>query len=384
MTIRAIGKMRHTAKHALVLGGVFAISLATGITAFAQSGTFTLTGSLNTARRDHTATLLQNGEVLVAGGTDVSNNLTTALASAELYNPTTGEWTSTDSMSDARTAFTATLLANGEVLVAGGSNEVDCLDSAELYNPVTGHWKLTGSMNQPRCSHSATLLPNGEVLVAGGTEVDPFQSGTLATSDLYNPETGTWQSTGSLNVSRANPAAELENGQVLLAAGYNITNQIETILASAELYNPSTGRWSLTASMSKGMFGPAPALLTNNDVLIANAAQFYDPAKAAWVNTGALPRTAENPIRASLLNTGNVLASGTVCSYSGCGHVPTETCFLYITATNSWSLAGRMNQSRVGHTSTLLPSGKVLVAGGWTRGLGTPIVVLSSAELYTP
>ena len=122
----------------------------------------------------------------------------------------------------------------------------------------------------------------------------------------------------------------------------------------------------------------------NNDVLIANAAQFYDPAKAAWVKTGALPRTAANPIRASLLNTGNVLASGTVCSYSGCGGVPTETCFLYITATNSWSLAGRMNHSRVGHTSTLLPSGKVLLAGGWTRGLGTPIVILSSAELYTP
>ena len=97
-----------------------------------SSGTFTLTGSLNTARRDHTATLLQNGEVLVAGGTDVNNNLTTALASAELYNPTTGKWTLTGSMSDARTAFTATLLANGEVLVAGGSNEVDCLDRAEL------------------------------------------------------------------------------------------------------------------------------------------------------------------------------------------------------------------------------------------------------------
>ena len=350
----------------------------------AGTGSFAFTGSLNTARRDHTATLLQNGEVLVAGGINFNNNLTTALASAELYNPTTGKWTLTGSMSDARTAFTATLLANGEVLVAGGSNEMDCLDSAELYNPATGKWKLTGSMNQPRCSHSATLLPNGEVLVAGGTEVDPFQSGTLATSELYNPATGTRQSTGSLNVSRASAAAELENGQVLLAAGYNITNQSETVVASAELYNPSTGRWSLTASMSKGIFGPAPALLTNNDVLIANAAQFYNPATAAWVNTGALPRTAANPIRASLLNTGNVLASGTVCSYSGCGHVPTATCFLYITATNSWSLAGSMNQSRVGHTSTLLPSGKVLVAGGWTRGLDTPIVLLSSAELYTP
>ena len=320
----------------------------------------------------------------MAGGADINNNCTTALATAELYNPTTGKWTLTGSMSDARTAFTATLLTNGEVLVAGGSNETDCLASAELYNPATGQWTLTGSMNQPRCSHSATLLPNGEVLAAGGTEVDPFQSGTLATSELYNPTTGTWRTTGSLNVSRANAAAVLENGQVLLAAGYNITNGSYTILASAELYSPSTGLWSLAASMSKGIFGPAPALLPNNDVLIANAAQFYNPAMASWVNTGALPKTAENPIRVSLLNTGNVLASGTECSYSGCGHVPTSACFLYTTSTNSWSLAGSMNHARVGHTSTLLPSGKVLVAGGYSRGLDTPIVVLSSAELYTP
>jgi hypothetical protein len=384
MTIRAIRKMLHTAKHALVLGGVFAITLATGITAFAQSGTFTLTGSLNIARRDHTATLLQNGEVLVAGGTDVDNNFTTALASAELYNPTTGKWTLTGSMSDARTAFTATLLTNGEVLVAGGSNEVDCLDSAELYNPGTGQWTLTGSMNQPRCSHSATLLPNGEVLVAGGTEVDPFQSGTLATAELYNPSTRTWEATGSLNVSRAGSAAVLENGQVLLAAGYNITNQSETILASAELYNPSTGLWTFTASMARGALPTTPVLLTNNNVLIANAAQFYNPATAAWANTGALPKIAGNPTKASLLNTGNALASGTTCNYSGCGHVPNSSCFLYTASTNSWSVTGSMNQARVGHTSTLLPSGKVLVAGGWTRGLDTPIVLLSSAELYTP
>jgi hypothetical protein len=81
--------------------------------------------------------------------------------------------------------------------------------------------------------------------------------------------------------------------------------------------------------MAKAIFSPSPALLTNTDVLIANEAQFYNPSTAAWVNTGALPKTAENPVRATLLNTGNVLASGTVCDYSGCGHVPTATCFLY-------------------------------------------------------
>jgi hypothetical protein len=98
-------------------------------------------------------------------------------------------------------------------------------------------------------------------------------------------------------------------------------------------------------------------------VLIANETQFYNPVTAAWVNTGAFAKTAENPIRASLLNKGNVLASGSVCAYSGCGHVPTSACFLYTPSTNSWSIAGSMNQARVGHTSTLLPSGKVLVAG---------------------
>jgi hypothetical protein len=134
--------------------------------------------------------------------------------------------------------------------------------------------------------------------------------------------------------------------------------------------------------MSKGVYNPAPALLANNDVLIANEAQFYNPVTAAWVNTGAFPKTAENPIRASLLNNGNVLASGSVCAYSGCGHVPTSACFLYTTSTNSWSTTGSMNQARVGHTSTLLPGGKVLVAGGYTRGTGGG--VLSSAELYTP
>jgi hypothetical protein len=100
--------------------------------------------------------------------------------------------------------------------------------------------------------------------------------------------------------------------------------------------------------------------------------------------TPALGAGSRDPTKASLLNTGNALASGTTCNYSGCGHVPSSACFLYTTSTNSWSVTGSMNHARVGHTSTLLPSVEVLVAGGYSRVLGGPLTVLSSAELYTP
>ena len=367
---------RNMNKFAAVRVFVLAALFAAGLSAFAgASGTWALTGSINTARWAHTATLLPNGEVLVAGGYGASETTQVPLASAELYNPAKGKWTFTGSMAFARGTHTATLLQNGEVLVAGGDSVTGT--TAELYNPSTGKWATTGSMIQPGYPQTATLLPSGEVLATGGSG---YEGETLATAELYNPSTGTWHTTGSLNFARANGAAALlANGQVLLAGGYNFTNGSETIPTSAELYNPSTALWTVTGSMAKGIFSPAAVLLINNDVLIANAGQFYNPTSAAWADTDALPKAAENPVRATLLSTGNVLASGTVCSYSGCGHVPSTACFLYTASTNSWSETGFMNHARVNHTSTLLPSGKVLIAGGDSRG-----TVLSSAELYAP
>src|SRR6516164_8494870 len=139
-----------------MIGMLFSLVVKT----FGASGgsrTFALTGSLNTARYSHTATLLQNGEVLVTGGIGVNGNYT-SLASAELYDPKKGEWTATGSMSVGRTAFTATLLPNGQVLVVGGSDyQIRCYATAELYNPSTGQWSATGTMSQARCLHSATL-----------------------------------------------------------------------------------------------------------------------------------------------------------------------------------------------------------------------------------
>lgn len=152
-------------------------------------GPWKLTGTMNSIRAGHTATLLPNGQVLVAGGyTDFY--AAAALASAELYTPATGKWTATGSMNIARIDATATLLPNGQVLVAGGYNQTTFVDnpvpmtSAELYTPATGTWKTTGSMNTSRINQTATLLNNGQVLVAGGVDTSDLP---IASAELFTP-----------------------------------------------------------------------------------------------------------------------------------------------------------------------------------------------------
>ena len=377
----------------LIVSGLLITGLLSGraVPASTSSGSFTLTGSLNIAPYNHTATLLPSGEVLVTGGLGV-NGVYTSLASAELYDPKKEKWTMTGSMSVGRTAFTATLLANGEVLVAGGSDyQISCYATAELYNPSTSQWRLTGSMNQPRCLHSVTLLPNGEVLVSGGVNsIYDTNTATVSGAEIYNPQTGTWKTTGSLNVSRADAATSLlQNGQVLTAAGYNNTgnNNPNTYLTSAELYDPSTGQWRFTGSISGTVGLPTnPVILTNGDVLIAGFAQFFVPNTGSWAATGALPTLTGPPTKAALLGNGNALGTGGECKstkYYSCGFAPTNVAYLYSFAGNSWSQTGSMNYGRFYHTMTLLPSGEVLVTGG-VEGKSAYRTVLSKTELYTP
>jgi hypothetical protein len=174
----------------LALSALFMTGLlgSTAVNAFAAaSGSFALTGSLNTARYGHTATLLSTGKVLVTGGLG-TNGIYAPLASAEIYNPSTRKWTFTGSMSVGRTAFAATLLQNGDLLVVGGTGyTANCFATAEIYNPATGSWTATGSMAHPRCLHTATLLPSGEVLVAGGVDSLFNTPNTEDTTELYNP-----------------------------------------------------------------------------------------------------------------------------------------------------------------------------------------------------
>jgi N-acetylneuraminic acid mutarotase len=339
------------------------------------SGSFSNTGNLVTARFLHTATPLSNGKVLVAGGQG-SNNA--PLASAELYDPASGTWTATGTLPALRTSHTATLLTNGKVLVAGGfNNSSNFLASAELYDPTSGTWTTTGSLVTPRYYHTATLLPNGKVLVAGGNN-----GADLASAELYDPASGTWTATGSLVTARTSPTATLlPNGKVLVVGGGSGLDA----LASAELYDSVSGTWTPTGSLATARGGQTETLLPNGKVLVAGgennsgpggsgvilaSAELYDPVSATWTSTGSLA-TARTGQTASLLPNGKVLVAGGV-DFS---HV-FASAELYDPASGTWTATGSLAAARYYDTASLLSDGNVLVAGG--HGAGT----LASAELY--
>jgi len=207
---------------------VLALTLILGLSyqasvVFAQApGTFAPTGFMKLARGYATATLLLNGKVLVAGGQYYSG-AQYVTKTAELYDPASGTFSYTGQMTIPRYAHTATLLQNGKVLITGGlDNNSNVRGRAELYDPATGAFTATGNMSLARQHHTATLLPNGKVLVAGGFYYsDPtYETYITDTAELYDPATGAFTSTGNMAFARvAHTATLLGNGLVLIAGG---------------------------------------------------------------------------------------------------------------------------------------------------------------------
>ncbi|MGW4160936.1 Kelch repeat-containing protein [Streptomyces sp. NPDC004788] len=359
------------------------------------------------------AVRLPDGRVLLAGGADA---LLGATAEAALFAPATGTWSETAPLRTARRMHTTTVLADGRVLVTGGytgplSFPVRPLGTAEVYDPETGRWTDTAPMGQARCGHSATLLADGRVLVAGGSDRRSGDSEhSLTSAEVFDPEVGgRWTATGDLTDARAyHPAVALADGSVLVAGGWTATRRDGSggaALAYCERYDPGTGTWTRTSGLAAPRTAHQLTPLPDGSVLATGGgtsgdigpdgrvdpyslatAERYRPGPGAWTREPDMP-CGRSLHRALPLPSGQVLVVGG--STEPLHDAGLSSAVLYDPLTRSWSPAAGMAVGRTEFAAVPLADGRILVAGGAVRtGPSTPTGghhrLTRTSELYTP
>lgn len=359
---------------------------------------FAQISDMNVARSGHTATLLADGSVLVAGGT------TDTTRSAELFLPESRSFASTThAMVHVRSEHCASRLPDGRVLIVGGGDQSGSLyKTAELFDPVAETFTATGDLNQARTGATATLLQNGKVLIAGGQDSD---GSLLATAELYDPATGSFSFTGTMRSARAQHTATLlSNGKVLVVGSISDS-------ASAELFDPASGAFVATGSLIQARAHHTATLLQNGKVLILggtqvmppggggavpepvslDSAEIYDPANGVFHSAGKL-LVARDSHSATLLANGTVLVAGGYShGFDGDADPTYNTMFqaeLFDPNSSISTPAASLEGDRAGHAATMLNNGQVLVTGGISGYLAlccSPepyTVTLASSELY--
>jgi hypothetical protein len=388
-------------------------------------------GDLIDSRFAATATLLPNGLVLIVGGVASENSTS---ASAELYDPATGGFTRTGSLSTGRAYHTATLLKDGRVLVAGGlGTDGQPVGASELYDPATGRFSITGTMLEARYNFTASLLPGGKVLIAGG-EITTQTSAAIDTAELYDPATGTFSATGNVTryydpsvdkffyqgkmiAARAKHSATLlHDGNILFAGGAEHS--------TAEIYESVSGKFLRAAPMISNRKEQRATLLPDGEVLITGGvddrgqvmatAELYNPATRKFTQTtAAFPASGGHMKEGRSQHTAVLLATGQVLIAGGSGPKSTSrSAELYDPTRGSFTCVGgsgaafampcapSMNEYRSFAVDALLPNGEVLIAGGYNFHMGpahnvlaaqgtlgsasVPFSVLWSAEVYNP
>jgi hypothetical protein len=324
----------------------------------------------------------------------IGNVLATALsfdpcAMAEAWRPV-------GSTQDGRESSGLVVLPDGRVLVAGGhpltrhnpgGERWRVFGTSELYNPRTETWVSTGSLVEPRNGiGTLALLANGKVLLAG-------EHDTRTGCELFDPSTGTWTRTGPLNTGRGvHQTTLLLDGRVLVSGGIDYSQRPEPIFASAELYDPATGTWTATGSMIGPRFKHRAVLLRDGRVLVAGGtatepsrdpplatAELYDPVSGIWRQTGPMNQARENP-GIALLRDGRVLVAGGAVGNFG-EYRSLNSAEIYDPRTETWTETASMKQDRVQFPVVLLADGRVLAIGGVARPRGTALL---SVEAYDP
>ncbi len=392
-----VHRLHLTAVVALFVGGI-------GTASVQSTGTFTAAGKMTVARAFHTATLLPDGRVLITGGrVSAPNNYQgTVTASAELYDPSTGTFAPTGSMTVPRVWHSATLLPNGKVLIVGRDSLAGDDRTAELYDPATGRFIRTGDTLSAQYAATATLLRNGKVLIAGGVTPRHTNTVEVSTPEVYEPSTGTFSATGTfvgpgdgayvLGGPNSPAVTLLGDGRVLFAAE-----------PFSEVYDPIKQRFSATGAMETTcgpFYGPpnyiggrTATLLTTGEVLVAGGghedcgrfaeAERYDPSSGTFTLVRPMTRRRVFHTATRLLD-GTVLIAGGE-SESGFSLITEATAEIYDPSATAFHLVGSMQKGREGHTATLLRDGRVLLAGGvFYQDVGIFLGSLDTADLYAP
>ncbi len=399
------------AQYAVLLGDG-TVLVASGVSTSAwiydpTAKTFTPTvGNMTTVHSYGAATLLANGAALIAGGYNASGGFQTPAAATDIYDPVAGTFSAGPLMYAYRDAETVTAIAStGQVLIAGGENNFANMTQSEVWDPTQNQFVAVGPMNQDRSFHTATLLPNGQVLIAGGATAtfngtQPTGGSVTSSAELFDPTTGVFSFTasfcsfvpppvnpGCMNSNRAgHTATMLNNGKVLLAGGTDGSN----VLAFAELYDPSSNTFTPTSgNMTTARIGDTATLLPNGQVLLAGgqpgtaasgsyspvaSAELYNPIADKFSATGAMT-SAREAFTATLLSNGQVLIAGGADATGK----PSASAELYNPKTGKFAKTGAMTDARTGQTATLMSDGRVLIVGGYDMSGLT-----ASAEIYYP
>lgn len=334
-------------------------------------GRIVATGNTIEPRFDHTATLLSNGKVLIAAGMAQNGVIE---PDAEIYDPHTGKFTNAGSIKSPRGwGVMATLLKDGNVLIAGGASASYCdsscyLATAEIYDPASGTFTAVGNMTTRRAGANATLLQNGDVLIVGGEA-----SGHNATAELYHPATRTFSATGSMHSDGASVLVPLKNRNVLAFTE-----------SGAELYDPSTGHFTAAGHLAIARTKFGAASLPDGKLLVAGGqiggpwglktatTNIYDPASGAFTSGPQMKFTRFKLKKAVVpVDGGRVLIAGGA-----------EQPEIYDPASNSFlSTTGVSLDSYYFSTATQLLNGEVLIVGGYSKPGGSAV---NHAWLYQP